>query len=184
MAETIKDGTGKGYLAKVNDENMLDCWSVCESVEHHSNHDEKQAYHVLFNKTATGAGDCIFYAKNDSDTDLIVEGFWFRVASAEQVQIKIGDTGTPASGTTITPVNNNAGSSNAAEGTFEHGTDITGLSGGSVVEKYWLTSTASEMFNFEQDIVLPKNLTLTIYVVSGSVDVAGTMVFHYHGEGA
>lgn len=177
----IEDGTGGGYAVKVCDENRFLVEAVVTTLEHHSNQDHKEAYHVLFEQTPTAVGDCFFYLKNLSDEDLIIEGLWLRVASNEQIQVKLGDTGTPSGGTTATPVNNNAGSTNEADGTFQKGNDITGLSGGSVVEKYWLAAgNESKHFNFEQDIILAKNNVLTLWAVAGAIEIDGTIVFHYH----
>lgn len=176
----IEDGTGEGFAAKVNEENQLLTECVTVTAESHTNRHEAEAYHVLFDNTPDGAGDCFFYMKNLDDIDIIIEGVWFRVASTEKVQIKLGDVGTLIGGTTITPVNCNAGSGNVADGTFCHSSDMTGLSGGNIVETYWLGSTESKHYNFEQDIVLPKNSVYTMYAVTGDVPVSGTVVFNYH----
>jgi len=181
MAEQIKDGQGRGFLAGVTSENRLKISGVAQAQGYYANAENTEAYHLVFSQTPTDAADCFLYMKNSSDTDIVVEGIWFRVASAEAVSVKLGDTGT-ASGTTATPVNCNAGSANEASGTFKTGNDITGLSGGTVVEKYWLTSTASLFLSFAQGIVLPKNATLTLWATTGAVAVAGTVVFNYYSE--
>ena len=180
MPEQIKDGQGKGYLLGITSENRMKGDVVIQTLEYHSNVHEATAYHLVFSATPTATGDCFLYMKNTDDDDLIVESIWFRVASAESVSVKLGDTGTPVSGSAVTPTNCNAGSANSATGTFQTGSDITGLSSGSVVEKYWLTSTTSVLFNFEQDIILQKNSVLTLYATTGAVALAGTVVFHYH----
>lgn len=180
----IEDGAGSGRKAKVNGNQNLHTHATTTTVEHIVNHVDGEAYHLLFNQTPTGANDCFLYLKNNSDsTDICVEGIWFRVASAEQILIKLGDAGTTSGGSAATPVNCNAGSGKVADGTFETGNDITGLSGGSTVEKYWLANTATAHFNFEQDIIIPKNGVLTMYAVTGAVAVAGTIVFNFHVAG-
>ena len=181
MAEQIKDGAGSGSLWRIGSDNRAGVRAVTESAERYEN-EQGRAYHLLFTATPTAAGDCFLYLKNSSDNDIVMEGIWFRVASAEQVQVKLGDTGTATSGTDVTPVNCNAGSAATAEGTFQTGNDITGLSGGSTVEHYYLTNTASAHHNFEQDIIIPKNSTFTLYVVTGAVAIAGTLVFNYYVE--
>jgi len=180
MGDTILDGKGRGYVAGVNEENRLMGEVVSSSVEHHANHHEGMAYNMLFDTTPTGAGDCFLYIKNTSATDMIIEGLWLMVGSAEQILIKLGDIGTPSGGSAVTPGNLNAGTNNAAEGTFQAGNDITGLSRGVTVEKIWAASTKSEMFNFEQDIVVPENGVFTLYAVTGGIDVNGTVVLNYH----
>ena len=144
--------------------------------------EEGRAYHLLFDVTPTAAGDCFLYFKNTSDDEIVVEGLYLRTASAEQINIKLGVTGTPSGGSTVTPANCNAGSSNTAEGTFQTGNDITGLSAGTTVEKFWLTTTESKYFNFEQDIIIPKNGVMSICAVTGGINISGTVIFNYYRE--
>jgi hypothetical protein len=180
MPDMIRDGTGQGYLAKVNQDNRLSTESISGTIEHHINHHAGQAYNLLFNVTPTGANDCFLYVKNTFDTDMVLEGITVRVGGAEQIEIKAGDAGTPTGGSSATPANLNLGSANVASGDFETGNNITGLSGGSVIEKLWLSSTTSTHINFDQDIIVPENDVITIYAVTGGINIAGTLVFNYH----
>lgn len=180
----IEGGTGNGYAAKVDSENRLFSDCITRSAERHANEDHGEAYHVLFSQSPTANDDCIFYMTNNSETrNLIVEGIWLYVSAASTVTIKLGDKGTRGSATTLTPVNCNAGSGNTADGTFEKGADLESgtLTGGSTVEMYTFTAAAtSKFFNFEQDIILPKNQTLTIYSSLSTATVTGTVVFNCH----
>jgi len=81
----IEDGGGSGRKAKVDAHQRLDVHAVTITAEHSVNHNDGEAYHLLFSQTPTGANDCFLYIKNNSDTDICLEGIWFRVASAEQV---------------------------------------------------------------------------------------------------
>jgi len=181
----IEDGTGTGRKASVNHENRLRSESVSSTTEHHINHHEKQSYNALFSQTPAGADDCIFYMQNASTTDLCVEGIWLYIAGATEIYVQINDIGTPASGTTVTPANLNAGSGNMATGTFEQGTDLAAgaaLSGGTEIERYvFSAATDTKRFNFEQDVILSKNTTLTIWS-SLAVAIKGTVVFNYHSR--
>lgn len=185
MAEQIRDGTGSGKLAKVNTYNQLVTRAISGSVEHWVNHDQGLCYNLLFDQTPTGAGDCFLYVKNtSSDYDVVIEGFTCAVGSAEQILVKLNDTGTPSGGSTATPVNLNSGSGNSAVGTFQTGNDITGLSGGSTADKIWFTSAGTESYNFEQDMVLGVNGVFTLYAVTGAVNVRGTLILRYESSGA
>ena len=179
MPDTLRDGKGRGYLAGVSSENRMMAEAITYSGEHHANH-EGNAYNMLFDVTPTGAGDCFLYIKNSNTVDLVIEGLWLRTASAEQVNMKLGCTGTPSGGSDITPANLNAGSNSAALGTFQAGNDITGLSGGTIINKGWVTNTATTFFSFEQSVILPQNTNYSLWVVTGAVNLAGTIVFHYH----
>jgi hypothetical protein len=180
MSETIRDGTGSGSLAGVSSDNRLLVESISYSGGHYANH-EGQAYNMLFEVTPTAANDCFLYVKNSSTTDLVIDGLWLRVASAEQIVMKLGDVGTP-NGTDVVPANINAGANSVALGTFQYGANITGLSGGTNIIKGWVANTATEYFNFEQDIIVPQNSVCTLYAVTGAVALAGALVFHYHSH--
>jgi len=181
MASKIIDGTGKGYTAKVDSENKLHVMAVSVTSEHHSNHFHQEGYHLVFQQTPTGADDCFLYLKNNSDDDLILEGITLRTDDNEQIEIKLGVDGTPVGGTATTPVNCYTDSGNSADGTFLVGDDITSLTDGSISERIYVGSSyTSSHYNFEQDIIVPKNKTLALYAVNGAIEIDGTIVFHYH----
>ena len=182
----IEDGTGTGKTLKVSETNRGQVDAVIQTEEHFSNHHFGRAYNVLFDVTPAGADDVIFYMKNLSDKDIIIEGVWWSAASAEQVYYKLGDAGTTGgTSATISPGNLNAGSGKEANTTILSNTasaavDITGLAGGTIVQKLWLISAESSIFNTEQDIILPKNQIFTIYCVNGSIVLRGTLAFHFN----
>jgi len=180
MPDMIKGGTGNGYLAAVSSQNRLSVEAVSYSGEHHANHEGK-AYNMLFDVTPTGAGDCFLYIKNGSSIDLVIEGMWLRVGSAEQIYMKLGNAGVP-DGTDVIPANINAGTNNAADGTFQAGNDITTMTGGTIINKGWFANTATQYINFEQDVILPQNTVFTLWATTGGVNAAGTIMFHYHAH--
>ena len=181
MPESIRDGEGNGHLVGVTTEHRMKTDSIVYSGEHHANH-LGNAYNFLFDVTPTGAGDCFVYIKNSSDTDMVLEGIWIRVGSAEQVETRVGNTGTPSGGVAVVPVSLNSGSSSAAEGTFQAGNDITGLGAGTIFNKWWWANTATTHFNFEQDFILPTNSVFTCWATTGGINIAGTVALHYHTD--
>ena len=105
------------------------------------------------------------------------------MASDQYFDLKLGDDSDPIGGTGIVPANLNSGSANSAEGTFEHGNDITGLSGGTTVDRIYHASSQDSMgHNFEQDIILQKNGVFSMYIQTGAVALAGVLYFNYHGS--
>jgi hypothetical protein len=181
----IKDGTGKGYEAKVDSSNNLRTRSIMVSSEHFANHTKGNAYSALFAVNPAGADDVIFYMKNISDLDIVIEGVTWQTSAAEEVYYKLGDSGTPAgTSATIVPANLNSGSGNSAEvtclsETADAAVDITGLTGGATIEKLWLTSAESKHFNLDQDVIVTKNKVFTIYCVGGDTLLRGTVIFHF-----
>ena len=182
----ITDGTGSGKAATVNEENQLRVAAVQVSEEQHANHHEGQAYNVMFDKSPTANDDCIFYMENNSDTlDIIVEGISLQIDGAGEVYLKLNAVGTRNAATALTPVNLNAKSGNAADGTFEHGVDLdggaAGLSGGTETYR-WVFAAANNStdFNFEADIILGKANTITVWCSALARTIHGSLIFYFH----
>ena len=181
MGLIIEDGVGTGRTVGVTEENRLKVSAVSYSSEHEVNHHNGQAYSLGSSLTPTGAGDCFLYIKNDSDTDMIITEFMLNAASDKTVSFKIGDSGTPVGGTTITPVNRNAGSGNEADITALNGVDITGLSGGSSVMGVFLKGgETSVRIAPSSTFIIPKNKVFTGYVSTGGVQVKVGMGISFH----
>ena len=155
--------------------------TVSQEIVEYANRQDEQSFSAVISETPTGAGDCFFYIKNDNDLIMEVTSLKLYSASAEIVQVKLGDAGT-VGGThaALTPVNRNAGSGKSAEATCESGVDITGLSGGSVVDE--LTSGAT-MYRWEwrSGLILSKNRILSLYAVTGAVAIRATLGFCFLG---
>jgi len=179
----IEDGAGTGRRVSVTLNNRLDVLAVTATTEHHAN-EEGRAYHLPFDQAPTAGGDCIIYIENSDDEDMCIEGIWLSPSGATEIYFQLGDTGTRNAATGVVPVNCNAGSGNTADGTFEVGADLDGgaatLAGGTEIERYVYRAAADSAYrNFEQDIFIPKNSTLTIWS-SAIVTINGTLVFNYH----
>lgn len=183
MGLVIEDGTGHGYFAEVTTENRLAVESESFEMIRHANLADGQAYSLTFTVTPTGAGDCFCYIKNTSTIDLSLNSIVLAAASDEVVQIKIRDTGTPVGGGAVTPVNRNTNSNNTAVGTFQTGVDITGLSGGSIVDQYFVKgATDSKKYTWASTLIIGQNGVLTLYVVTGAIALRITIGFFYHAH--
>jgi hypothetical protein len=177
----IKDGSGQGYLAKVTSENKLTTQAITEDIAAHVNKIEEQVYSVIVSQTPTGAGDCFCYVKNSSALDLTLRSITLAVASDETIQVKIRDIGTPAGGTTYTPVNRNSGSTSTASGIFQTGNDITGIYSGSVVDQFFLKGgNSSKKYFWQSHIIIRPNDTLTFYAVTGAIAIKMSFTIYYH----
>jgi hypothetical protein len=186
----IEDGTGKGFKVKISRENFMEVHAITQTVESHVNHVHGNSYHCVFNQSPTAGDDCFFYMVNNSDENhIIIEGVYIGVKNATaddpEVYFKLGAKGTRGSATALTPVNCNTGSGRAADGTFEKGADLDSgsLTGGSEIERYVFAGVkdqVSKHFNFEQDIILVKNETLTIWATDAGATYYITVVFNFH----
>ena len=187
MGLTIEDGTGSGREAGVNSENRLSVDAVSFSGEHHANHHDKQAYNVQFSQAPTANDDCIYYMQNTSDTDMVVEGMYLATSAACEVYVKVDNSGTRNSATALTPTNLNRGSGNEADGVFEKGADLDGgaatlTSGIEIARGVFHAALSTSNFNFEQDIILPKNSTLTIWCDTAATTITALVDFNSHSE--
>ena len=179
MGIQIEDGKGQGYQVGVTNENKLLVQST-SSAEIRASNLKGDAYSLSFTVTPTGAGDCFCYIKNTSSDDLNINSMVIAAASAEVVQLKLGDNGTPAGGTTATPVSRNTNYNKTATGTFQTGADITGLSGGSVFDQYYVVGTAkSEKYNWQSNIIMGQNGVFTMYAVTGAIALRITLGLFY-----
>ncbi|MCK5018286.1 MAG: hypothetical protein KAS32_14610 [Candidatus Peribacteraceae bacterium] len=181
MGLILTDGQGTGKTLGIDSDNRARVNSVSQSTEHFINHIKGVAYNLLFSATPSATDDCFLYFKNESETDIVIEGFWLHLEANEYIDIYLDQTGTPIGGSDITPVNLNSGSGKSAEGTFQNGNDITGITGGvKPFRIHHASSQGSTYRNFNQDIVLTKNGVFTMYCETGTTALDGIIVFNYH----
>lgn len=180
----IKDGTGKGYLAQVNLDNRLMTTAISESIDSHINQTEGQSYSVIVAQTPTGAGDCFCYIKNlSTNLKIFITSVKLYTAADETIQVKLKDTGATAGGTPYIPVNRNSGSTNLADVTVEVGNDITGLSGGLVVDQFFVKgSTSSVQIDWDSGLLLGINQSISFYAVTGGIAVKMTVSMYFDTE--
>jgi hypothetical protein len=187
----IEDGQGSGRTAGVSTENRLKTIAVTSSTEHHINHDEGLAFNLIFQQTpayddpSNTTGDvCFLYIQNTHEGEMVLEGIDLRLGGTGQTEIikVIGkDSGTQVGGSDISPANLNLGSGKTADGVFKGGDEITGLSGGVELQRIYISSSdTTSHFNFEQDIIVPKNNLITLYATNLDTEIDGTLVFNYH----
>lgn len=132
----IKDGTGSGYLVRVDSKNRLHTLCITIEEETYINLNTQQMYTMsISNITPAVANNCIGYIKNtDNQRTMIVTRIRMRCeTTATTLVVRLNATGTPGATTDATPVNRNTGSGNEADGEFYYGTGITGLTGGDIV---------------------------------------------------
>ncbi|MCK4330876.1 hypothetical protein KAX02_13680 [candidate division WOR-3 bacterium] len=146
----------------------------------HVNRNHKNSYSAVISVTPTGAGDCFFYIKNDDpDMDIVVTSLKLWSASAERIQIKLGDSGT-VGGThaVLTPVSRHGGSGKTAIVTCESGVDITDLSGGNIVDAVDGLNVPF-LWEWKSGLIVPKNVMLSLYAVTGAVALSAVMGFYF-----
>lgn len=186
MGMIIQGGTGNGYAVRVDEQNHLWTRAIQESIEHYANHTLRRAFSIVFNQSPTAANDCIFFLQNtDADRNLVIEGYDFGMKNADaadaEVYFKLGDTGTPNAGSTVTPVAINTESQYSADVTCEKGADLdnagASLSGGTEFNQIVMANVQDKVMghiNFDSDIVLAPNGAISIW----ATDAGATYYFN------
>jgi hypothetical protein len=191
MGWQIEDGHGTGATVKVVGGDKLYVKAVTSTREHEVNHDDGQAYHIPFSQSPSAADDCIFYMKNTAEGDMVIEGIGIGVVDCtadDSIYFKVGGSGTRNDATALIPANVNEGSGNSAEGTFEKGVDLDGVSatfaGATEMDRVvfaGITDVTSFHFNFPQDVIIQKNRVFTIWVGGSATGTYYlTVYFNYH----
>ncbi len=184
MTLMVKDGTGKGYLAKVSKDNHLQVESVAETIQHHISKEEQQAYQLIGTANLAAAAVVCLHIKNTSSTRILV-GTYIR----HQIIDQSGGTALPnvsnyfkisfdriysSGGSSITPVNMYAGSGKAAEVTaFGSAPTLTGTAN---EFDRWYTKQEADMNVFikEGSIILPPGQTMELAYVG---DQTGGIIY-------
>ena len=189
----IEDGQGSGKTVGITSSHRMKVTSISATPEHYANHNNGLAFNMLFCETPTPSDPssfadddkiCFLYVKNESNKDMIIEGIEFRLdgtAQTEVIEIQANDGEVPIGGNGNTPANLNLGSGNVADGVFLSSNEITGVSEGTLMFKYYIeSSNTTQHINFEQDFVIPTNNTLTIWARNGLNEICGMLIFFYN----
>lgn len=180
MAESIQDGSGNGYRAKVNSGNQLSVLAATIPLQHHNAHIHKKAFSMVAQQTPTATNDAFVYLKNEDSEDLNVWEVCLRCAAVEAVEIW-SVTGT-AVGTDYTPVNVVVGSGVQPQVTCKVGNDITGLTKSKLIKRYWLEAGKAEHQVITTAIIVPESHAVALYAVTGTALTDACMTFDFHSE--
>lgn len=179
MSESILDGKGKGYKAGVTPDNRLDVSARVDTRMSYVSRDDGEAYFYYSDITPVGADDVVCYIKNTSTTkDLHIT--WMRTycASADALDVYLGEVGTPIGGTAIVPVILNQGKGNNAEGVIQEGANITGLSGGSQLDRVRMEAGKDSFTEFH-GLILGQNDVFTLRALTGTAAMEVTIGMYY-----
>jgi len=184
MGLIIEDGKGTGKSVGVSDNNELLTHGVSVSEEHSANMDKGKAFSWIFSEDADANDDCIFYIKNTSEENLVVEGVELYVSGATEVYVEIGNEGTTTTGTTVSGKNLNAGSGNSPKVTAIKDGDVQSggtLATGDEVKRFiFAAETTSKHYNFVADLIIPPQQTITIWSNTAAIVVKGTIVGYFY----
>ena len=169
--EQIKDGTGSGYLARVDSDHRLRTYAKSASIQHVVSEHEEEAYQVIGIATLSAGTVVALHIKNISSGNMVVTYLRHQVVGAtggtsfpntsNYFTIGLGRTYS-SGGSLVTPVNVFGGSGNTAEVTAYHG-DPT-LAGTALEIDRWYTKSDADMntFNKEGALIIPSNQTMEV----------------------
>ena len=166
----IEDGQGTGDKAHVTNNGCICVRATTVHFLQRVNELNQEVYTAIIEKTPTAAGDCFFYIINNSSYDMYISSMTAAAAADETIQLYINDAGTPAGTTANTLVNRHAGSGKTADCIAYDGVNITGLSGGKMVEQFKIDGNiGSQKWRYNSCIIIPKNHVFTLYAVTGAI---------------
>lgn len=177
---TIEDGKGKGRIAGVTPSNrlMTDVQSLVELAIR-----RRDAYTVWSDADSGAVTSDFFYMKNDSDRNLIINKIMLFSPTLDlEILVTTGVTGSPTSGTAVTPVNLYTGGS-AADCTCEQRDGDMALTGGNTVDHLWTNKDfygGQQQWDYPAGIILPPRIAMVLHtVIDPTADVDCTVHFYF-----
>ena len=182
---TVNDANGTPQ--RITDKGFAIAYTSSMEMSAHAG-DEGDCYTALCTADPGAAGTCdFFYMKNS--TDKIMRIYKIKAAPPTvsiEVSITVGVTGTPTSGTTVTPVNALIGSGNiVTAGDIQQRAGDMALTGGSVFDVLFLNKdfVGEMVWDYPGEIALMKNQAL---VFNNDIDPTSnidmTIYFYFHEE--
>ena len=176
----IQDGTGSGNKLAVNKLNRALIEAETLSKDQDINERTGKVWSVSFeNISPTGTDDFIFYLENTGNNDIEVSDFRISTETAATQIAIVGASGTPASGSSITPVSRTVGSSATPSVTVESGSNITGITNDGLLF-YMQLSTVGVQYRLSTSskIIIPKGKAIGIYVETSTASLTGVVSFY------
>jgi len=172
MSNTIEDGTGSGYRAKVDSNNRLFAQVINEPMADHHGEVGKKFNINTGDVTLTDANKTsMLYVKNNEDKDLVVTALIYNLGNTDgSGDAKIDVLYNPLSGDIITNANDvemkanvNAGSSiNLAADAYKGATSEGVTSGGAITISTRTNNPEGRIFLSLGAIVFPKGTSMVI----------------------
>jgi hypothetical protein len=160
---TIKDGTGSGNLAKVDDKNRLYTYSVTEPTEQvEAENGLSFIIHKECHTAASTGGGLLYIKNNDSDYDMVIKRIFIdshTITSEDLICVQVFDA-TISNGTDISTtalINKNRGSSKTFDLTVkcsDSSSDIT-YTGGTQYHSYPIKTMTQYFRDMAGTIVIP-----------------------------
>lgn len=170
----IQDGTGKGYLLKVDDENRMFVRAVSDATIVHES-GQGNAWNInTQNISVAAAGEsALLYFKNNSNLDAVVASVFIGIGTAggtptdnALVRCYLNPTGGTllSGGTAVTVVNRRVGEGRSFNYTVLSGASGSTITGQSATPILYQTQTASSRVAGDVAITVPKGQSLAFTI--------------------
>jgi len=169
MPEMIRDGSGKGFLVRVNSDNQMLTRATAVQQRLQSSVDGNYFEATTGETTITDAAETpIIYIKNDNTDnskviviDRVFVDIWASTDGVGNGTLEYYKNPTITGGTDIVPINSNFGSAKAMVGTFKK--SMTTLVDGGGTHWWWASFAASSSNVIEEGrIVIPPGYSFAI----------------------
>ena len=175
---------GNTYTAEVTSSDRLKTDSNSHTPGHIAG-ELQDAFSVSFAQDSGAATSDFFYLKNTSSKNLVVHGIRLFTPTLDiQVSVTTGVTGTPTSGTTLTPVNMFTGGK-AADVTCEGRDGDMALTGGNVLDVLFLDKDfiGQQVWDYPAPIILPPDIAMVLNNdIDPTADIDGTVFFYFEAD--
>jgi len=177
----VTDATGKNYGAKTTDTGQL----VVQARQ--SARDANalgNAYSVVTEIDSNAADGDFFYMRNTNAVmDLVIHKIRIQTGSVDTpVDIKVGCTGTPTSGTAIIPTTLKCGSGKQADVDCQYRIADMALTGGFVVDTLYVDKdfVGTQAFEWPAGIIVPPNTAMLLNSSADpTADIEIVLFFHF-----
>jgi len=174
----IEDGAGKGFSAKVTNDNRLQSESKSSSRDFFISRDDGQAFHLVSEDATAVANEETIYLQNTSTSkSLFIDHIILATDTANKFRLKFV-TGTAAGGSALTPINMNKTSSNAADATARGDGSVTSLTDDGDIEIIRVGADDSGEMEFSDVLILGQNDAVAVETEANAA-VEITIDFHY-----
>lgn len=172
-------GAGNNQSALVNELGKLKTSSTSTAPEYGINLDDGLAFYLQFSTTPLSGGDIFLYMKNTSSYPMILENMFVSADADEEIWVYRNPTGTPTGTISASPSNSNFGSSTVADGIFQYGESIGGLTTNELYNTLPVSAGANNSYTFRNWIILPRNTTICFGAETGGTTLDISLPFFY-----
>jgi hypothetical protein len=174
MGLNIEDGTGKGYLVKVNSDNEISAESVVHELQHHISRNKAEVYQVIGGSSniTAGVNTLLHITNNSSNLHIVVSYIRLQVPELDGTSVinfetyfQLG-TGTEylSNGTEAGIVNMNFSSGNVAD--LSAYKNKPSLLGSFTEFDRWYPDTSMMTFNKSGSIIMSRGDSLEVRLVT------------------